>query len=814
MTSPSQNAAEQQALAAVEEQFQQALDYLNQVQADYEAEKSDLQKAAYDQAHFHSFKHIWIDGTEITITVTNSWAVNGYNSAMKDYSAKSLDIKNNEANLKRLDPQFNALCNTLNSLMEMMEDLKNRGVGSEFLASDLNTISKEVQALFNGMKDKLEADKYLTEMQAAISNNLSNCDIGELVSQMAQYEAAELNDLQGMEKDLQALLPIFQDQYLKAEEDKDKYTIWDRIKSWFSGGNVSGKIAEDNRIMDNASAMMNGLEKVLTLVSAETSNLMPQFATVVNEIQQLISEIKAFIAEARDPSVDPSKKIADFKKILAFVMYLLTQVQLLKQEIENQKAKNVQDMSQGTIQASKNNIDQTEAQQIIKKELEHAAQVMKIAMVALMVTVGAIMMVTSGGIGSAAVIALCTTYEALNTMGTINWNQDLGNAMHSQIGADVVIGVAEGLATFGVGMAADMAIAKVFESTATAAAKTAVQEAETQMTEEADRIATQEAARASALVTVPQDIAKPEVNAAFQKAKEEVFEKTYNEAFEKTYQTLNKIATQAAEKAAIRTSQQFLKQQAGTLINLAVKHQFTREMETAAQVAAKEAVEESIEESATIAKLAARGIETSEKITDQIAERNANSAVAKIANKNPETVADTAKRMAWGQKRLVALILAGMLNNNLMMDIRKKAGGSDDSWMGYLTQVIQMLMQMLLLMGGTGTFATVSMEGILSNLPRMANLLSLIPQGAEIGTAYQQYENDLAQGHAVTAIGELEGESTLLSDFLDMLKQQSTLDRNTMLSEQTRDADTTNSMGGHLHDGELAEINVLISAIG
>ncbi|MBX7066686.1 MAG: hypothetical protein K1X28_05595 [Parachlamydiales bacterium] len=803
-TTPSQQA--EQALQQIEQQFQAALAAIAQIQADTSQQSQDLRNAAYDKAHEHSHRASYVGGTVITYTVTNQWAVDGYNAAMADYSAKAQDINNQNKLINGLGSQFQTLTDAINNLMSMMASLvKNNNVGGDLIGEDLDSMNKVLQSLFKGLRSELMAWKDQADMTVGIDDGLSAAFVGQCISDMASNQTAEYNDLISANNVLKGLLNTYMTQYNNALEDESSYSIWDMLNPF---GDAGSEMSKDQKIMDNAQAMMKGILSVMDTIAQVTSNLMPEFTTIVNEIEEIIRDVKKFLAEFK--TATPAQKAADIKQILAEIMYVLTQVQTLKQEIENNKAKNNQDMSQGTIQASKNNVDETIAQQKIEEEQKKAAAAAKIFQIVMTCVMGAVMMVASGGAGAALLTGLVTLYEALNDAGVLNTNQDLAGAMHSQIGADIVIGVTEALVTFGAGMGVDMALAsvKAGEKAVMSAVSVAMESSEEEIEEQADKIATKEANNAMSKVELPQ-IGDEEAQAAYKAAEKEAYDNAYSKAYDELYA----IAESAAKKAAERMGQQFLKQQFGTLVELAVSGEFKQTLEKLMEQAAKDAIGDAVEESSTIAKLAARGVESNDQIIGDITDRNANQSVSKITGKSPDSIQSDSSLMGWGTKRFLALLVAGLLGNNIMTDSAKKMGADDDAWYTQLISVLQSLMQMIAMMGGTGTFSSVSIDGIMSKLPRYATLLSTIPQGAQAINDVSLYETDEAQGKALTAIQKLEGESGLLNDFLQMLQKDATSWGN-MIKEVEQDQADTNQLAGHMNDGQQAEINVLIASIG
>ena len=103
---------------------------------------------------------------------------------------------------------------------------------------------------------------------------------------------------------------------------------------------------------------------------------------------------------------------------------------------------------------------------------------------------------------------------------------------------------------------------------------------------------------------------------------------------------------------------------------------------------------------------------------------------------------------------------------------------------------------------------------MISSLPRVVQLAQLGPNIVEAASNYGMYETTEQQAGAVTAMQMNGSVADLLHAFIDQLQKDANLDRDIMINEQTQEAQSTMSMAGHLHDGDNAAIQILISAAG
>ena len=105
------------------------------------------------------------------------------------------------------------------------------------------------------------------------------------------------------------------------------------------------------------------------------------------------------------------------------------------------------------------------------------------------------------------------------------------------------------------------------------------------------------------------------------------------------------------------------------------------------------------------------------------------------------------------------------------------------------------------------------MEGITSAIPRYAGYLSMIPETGESvasGVTSEAYE---VESKAITALSMDGSVADLLHSFLDQLQKDNNQDRDIMNKDIQQDGQSTAAIAGHMQDGDMAAIQVLVSAV-
>jgi hypothetical protein len=411
---------------------------------------------------------------------------------------------------------------------------------------------------------------------------------------------------------------------------------------------------------------------------------------------------------------------------------------------------------------------------------------MKIAEITMEVVLGALMTLAAPGVGTAFLTLMVTMMEVLQTEGVFNLTSKLGDALHSQLGGELMMAALECIVTMGGGYALDEMAASYMKDSVEAAVNTSIQAAKVMLDEAAEAAVSAAAGQAS------------------------------ERAIQDTTSLLYDVAERSAERAATNAARQVMKQPFAALIEMMVKGTFSETMQKVMEKAAQEAVEVAIEEASIIAKFAALGIDSTDDIVDGIAVKAADQAVANNTGKKLAQIAEEANAaespLKTAASRGLWTLTFALANNNFVVDSLKKMGLKDEGALAFF-QILQMLIQMFAFIKGSGMLAGSEIDGITTKIPKMAASLTLIPQVGETVASFQNYETLEEQAKAVTKINMDGSVADLLHSFLQELQKDQVLDRELLTKGQVEWAQSVNAMAGHMYDGDQAAIQALVSAV-
>ena len=479
------------------------------------------------------------------------------------------------------------------------------------------------------------------------------------------------------------------------------------------------------------------------------------------------------------------------------MMFALGIFNMINQQVQTQKANNEQKMSQANLSASQSNLDDSVMNQKIQQEARANAAVMKMVMLVSQIVLGTLMTLLAPGLGTAFLMAAMTTMDA--TGATDALTNKLGNAIGNQIAAEVLVGAAEVAATCGGGFVADRLLAAATSTAvkaATVAADTATKNAIEEAAEQAATAAAKAGGKSGTQVTLT-EVSRARI-------------------------AIQNIAQQAAKKAAERTAEQLANQPLAALFRMLGQSGRDAAKATIEKAAVK-AANQAIVESETIAKLAADGIRTTDKVITQMTDRIANGTAANAANVDAKTVKKAAgSDAAKAKTRLGWTVFYNIASSDYLIQmsqaIQKARGKStdDDDFMNFMTfiEVLKQLMQMIAMIGGSGIMSAASFDSSGSSLMRMSNMISMLPQGANAMASYGVAETDLSTATATTALAKNQAIADLLQTFVDQMQKDGQLSRDSFLRQQQQELQSDLSMAGHLEDGDIAGIQVLLSAAG
>lgn len=696
-----------------------------------------------------------------------------------DEKGRSADIATQKSVLETLDPSFKSLDDTLSAFLNALSSIASGGdVEGKLLSEDSSHIQKYLTLLFSAMRDKIQSDKNQAVIQDDIGDNLSDAQLEQFAAQMIQSSSSEQNVLGQLTSTMGDDAVAFHREYDDANGDRHRFNFFDDLGASFGCGRSLEEEAEDERVMNNAQAMIGGIANALTALAPETSSIMPAFIQIDVLLKSVMRKVQAILA---DIDLSPKEKIG---ALLSVMMFALGIFNMIGQAVQNQRVYNQQQMAKANMDASQMNMADSIMNQKIQVEEAANAKLMQTVMFVTQIVLGAIMTLAAPGLGTALLMATLTVLQTTGVMDTAT--NKLGSAIHSQIAAEVLISVAEIAVTLGGAYLGDKMVA--------IAAKTAVDTA-TATASATARDAAEAAARQAATVG-----GRVDDQVAAQAA-------------------IDDFVTQSAEKAAQRTAAQIAHQPLAALFKMLLTASGRDAARNILAKAAQEAAESAVIESETFAKLAARNIAPLAEEVTAITDRIANNTAANAAGVRVETVesatrsdgAKTATRAGWAT---AYSLCSGDYLIQMSQAIRKALGKDDDqAFDNFLTslEVLKQIMQMLILMTGSGMLSTAIFDGGGANAMRIANGLSMIPQGAETAAAYGAYETKESQAKATTALARNQSIADLLHAYLDQLQKDGNLERERFIRQQQQELQSDQAMAGHLQDGDIAGIQVLVA---
>lgn len=688
------------------------------------------------------------------------------------------DIAKQKANLEALDPSFKDIDNTMEAFLQTMNGLLSKDISASDMAGDMQQIVGYLNQLFSAMRQKLNADKDDAIISNDVQGKLSDAQLEQFAAQMISAEGDEQNTLGSLTKTMGDDYVTAHGQYDEANADHARFTIFDEIF-----GDADELEERDDQIMNNANAMMDGISDALDALTPEIATLMPEFVQIETILKSVMKRVQKILANI---NLSPNQKAG---ALLALMMFALGIFNMIGQEVQQEKARNEKKMADGNIAASRMNMDDTVMNQKIQEEEAAKAKLMQTIMMASQIILGGIMTLMAPGLGTALLMAAFTALEATGEMDKAT--QKLGEAIHSEIAAEVLIGVAEIVVTTGGGYVGDRMVAKIAQRVVENAVKTA----EEAVAEAVERAAEQAAA----------SVGKAGNAQAIADAKD----------------AIGQVVKQAAETGAKRAAEQVANQPLLALFRLVS----ASGRDAARQVVAKaatEAAEIAVTASATVAKLAARGVTSSAAILTEIATRAGNRAAARIANVSEKDIEKAAQsETSKFTSRAGWTVAFNMTNSDYLIQLcetiqRARGKGHDRSFESFMTfvNVLKQFLQMIAMMGGAGMASSAILDGGAARATRIANGLSMLPQGANAIAAYGQTATFEGQATATTALAKNQTIADLLHTYLDQMQKDLSQERDRFIRQQQQELRSNEAMSGHLVDGDMAGIQVLMASAG
>ena len=763
----------QACIDAIEAQYQAAEHYITIMQ-------QDASKLMHDETQLTQWEQLYHQATEM-----GEWALAGLAEAemqplQLDEAQQTSQLKAAQAKLEALDPGFVAMDNTIQSFLNTMKSLTSNSVWGDhdLIEEDMSHIEKYLNQLFLAMRDKLQTDMYQAIINNGLANNLSDAQLEQFAAQMIQSAASEEGHLGQFTSMVSDDVIAYNKAYDDANADYHKYNFFDTL---FDINDANEKRWHDQQVMNNAKAMINAIGQALSDLAPELASATPAFAQVTVILKSIMKQVEVILAKT---NISPKEKAG---AILSLMMFALGVFNMINQAVQTLRSKNEQQLAQSNSNASQMNLQNSEMNQQIQAEERANAWIMKIVSIVAQVVLGSVMTLMAPGVGTAALMALVTT---LQTTGALNsLETKLGELVHSQVLGDVLMGLAELAVTVGGGAIADRMLA--------AATKGAVAEA-----------------AQAAQIAVAQSMRQAAEEAVTMAGRSAV-----NNALERATATIDAVVQRTTQIAAQRTAEQLANQPLIALFKM-----LTESGREAAQTIMRDtaivAARDAITEVETLAKLAARGIGASDKVIGEIASTSANSAAATASRVSVKTIesaggsvlAKSTARFGW------TLLYAISSSQEIQKELSKKIQNSALAGFFTFLQIMNQLMQMIALMAGSGIASGASFNiagaGNAANMQRIANGLSIFPEGANAAAAYGNSEVSSATATAVTALAKNQTVAELLQQFLDQIQKDGSLARDRYTAQQQQELRSDQVMSSHLFDGDAVGVQILLSAAG
>ncbi len=636
---------------------------------------------------------------------------------------------------------------------------------------DLTILRDTLNSIGAAMADKMQCDTWRDKLKA--DGNDDNALSNDCVQAM-KFSVAENGVIDQMESDLGADMVDINQAKNDAQTDLDSYHWWDDALS--CGTDESDK-ERDRAIIRNYYVMKAIVASVESAVAPEKAAAENEvFATAELSMEKLVDKMKKILSL---PNMSVAEKASKIKCLMALALGILAQVQSAAATL---KAQNNAMEKKGAIYAQEMNTSNEKAQlDQLREELSYAktmGTLMKIAKP--MLEVGGTLL--APGVGSFVVMALLMIADNAGLTDKLTAQVAKIPGM-TALGAQILVGGLEMIATMGGGAVLDGALkdaavvaAKVGQETAVAVAK-AVEETVTKV-----------------VTTVEADLGR-----ALTVAEKDAVTKVVTQGVEKAVQN-------AATKAVVM----FNKQASATLIPQLLKagvKEGTASLTKMLAVAAEDSVAAAVKAAAKtagediefFASAAAKGADVTPAMIDDAANSAANKAVAKVADTTPEKVANATEKSAAskafsrGASTAAYVALSDGAVSSLTEYELKKHGVSKDSdefqRIMETIKILESIMASMAMMYGTGVADSVIMGGgSATNLMTAGTAASLIgTAGQTIGQAGQA-DAEMKQADTVQAINESTVSNEMLNMFMQQFNSQGKIDEKNLENEMAEQA--------------------------
>lgn len=709
---------------------------------------------------------------------------------LEDLQYFDIQIKNDEAALKAIDPNINlTLVNQLNDLLARASDL----AGDGLLQDDLNRAMQQFTVIFSHLcdilMDTIRADLATAGMKQFASSDdpKAQAAIMQFASLAIQAQFDELGSVQAIQDLAIDEAVDWQKEKSNAQADLNKPS--NAFIDFFTGGNSNA--GNDRAQIRAADAMI----AILTHVENDISPLMnvdPGMQQFQIELDELKKKFQAFLGG--------HGTVQELKDAMVEALSILVGIIA---ETEKDSSMFDKEMNKGSMASSEMGMNDSLAQQQTIIAAKKYAAVMKTLLTVAQYVGMALLFILNPGFGMAVMLLI---QAALTASGVMDKLQTALTDKFGDIGGTIMMCGIEAIGTAGGAAAIDSLLEKGVEAAVEAGAEVGGEVAEVTVDASVSKIA-ESAGEEAAAAARAGGATEEEAVAAGNKATEN----SLNAAKEVT-----RTAAKQSQKIALRKIVcMYLNKSIPELLS-ALKNGVKETAQTAMKEAAENAQREVQPLAETAAKQGTADVIAQTEIKS-IAEKSANRAIASEFEISEESAQKTDKMFLLGErtaakKFAVRAIFAGisaMGSTGLTTDLvalgqHKDKKDLSENWQIAL-QVIQTLEQFIGMIGASD----VEVQSVASS--GAINKLLLSAQAAQggmeaIGDAGVA-SADFAQAHAVQGIAKDQSMMDTMQFIMSQLRKDGQLARDQYSKEMQQASKSNMSLAMHFNDAnqEMAQ---------
>jgi len=791
-------------------QEQELLAELNQNQISITQYQNDIKQqgsAGYWKTEIVGGTYTMHD-TKVWVSTGSQTQINNDNAAINALVAEDEAIG---AQIKVLDPLIgDSIDNLINAIKSETAQLTSGdqiigGGPKQDLTDDMATMEQTVKALFSYVLDKIQADYYQRLIEAEGPDHFDSSVFGKLMSLENEMQQTISNLEDGLQNGFydsngnliaNGVLQYTLDMNDASGDEDGKSNFFWELKHF--GTDPTKEIERDDQKIDNDNEMLGFIQNIAGLIGPEASSLDPNVTGSLILIDLAVKKIFELIGQGPITASEKQQVLTVLYEVLGYLQQLLAAVSQQKgkddQEIEKDAKFNAEIQQSDILLQQKKADDAKEIADVSAIFTKVATGVMTMIAMAVAPGIGSMFMAFAMGLASESGI-LDKGAKAL------------GDAVGSQIAGEAIMGAVAAVGGGGIGLAGDVAAAKIAlkwaVEVAVEVATTAVTVIE-EATETAVSATVGEGIEAAAARAAASTVLKQGIETAVKTAEQQVIKQFLSQNI------MGMIKTGAAGlRQAILDATKEAAETAAT------------ELAPAAEAAASEATSiatVALENGASDAEAFAAGVAlaTPAHVLEDATEVGLAAGFKAAGVKLPGLFALIAdSRAVQFAARAVAADLYSMASTNFFVDTFNSRTDIDKDSKKYqillaLISVVQGLIQAVSMSGGSGLLSSTGSKmadiTLMMNIANFIQAMAMVTQGAASGL---DAEANFIQADALENISNDTARLNAFQSMMDRVLQGTKAHNQKDQTEQKQEIESTNTMALHMFDAEKVLADML-----